>query len=855
MIPLQLRVRNFMCYRDNVPPLNFDGIHLACLTGANGHGKSALLDAMTWAIWGKARAKRDDELIHLGESEMEVEFTFELGGTVYRILRKRDSTKRGRTVLDLQVQASGDQGDFRSLAESGVRATEAAIVRLLRMDYETFTNSAFLLQGKADAFTTRTPAERKQVLGEILGLGRFDEYEQRAKKRAREAERRLAELEGALRDIDRELARQDEYEAGLAAAEIHVAELSTLVKAAESALRDLRREQQMLEHQQSRLRDLDRRLTQARREVDEIQSQIEARQQRLASYEETLAEQQKIEEGHAALVEASQGESDWNERLAHVVRLQEQQRGLERIVDAARRELDLAHSRLGERIGELDRRAAEVSKHEGELQAVRARLAELAGQQAERDAAQAQVQALAEEAAGLAVRNDQLRADMEALKDKLDLLQQEAGVAQCPLCGQPLTDDHRDQLVAEFQAEGTALADTHRANSARRQEISAETQRLEATLQQLDWELAAQPAQQRREAQVEQALTEAQQAASDLKSGRAELATLDERLQAADYAPQEQAELVTLRAELEALAYDPGAHQEARDQVSALAPFEAAYQRLQAALDRIDEERTALSDLRARLERWQETLADDLSQREELAEQVARLPGVTAQVQAQAAEMEELQTQSSRARLELGAAHQKLDHCRTLALERKQRLSDQVRLVDEKAIFDELRLAFGKKGIQAMIIEAAIPEIEFEANRLLARMTDGRMHVRFETQRETLKGDTVETLDINIADELGTRPYELFSGGEAFRVNFAIRIALSKLLARRAGAQLQLLVIDEGFGTQDAEGRERLVEAITSIQDDFRRILVITHIEELKDAFPVRIEVVKTPHGSQISLS
>jgi exonuclease SbcC len=175
--------------------------------------------------------------------------------------------------------------------------------------------------------------------------------------------------------------------------------------------------------------------------------------------------------------------------------------------------------------------------------------------------------------------------------------------------------------------------------------------------------------------------------------------------------------------------------------------------------------------------------------------------------------------------------------------------------VEEKAIFEELRLAFGKKGIQAMIIEASIPEIEFEANRLLARMTEGRMHVRFETQRETLKGDTVETLDINIADELGTRPYELFSGGEAFRVNFAIRIALSKLLARRAGAQLQLLVIDEGFGTQDAEGRTRLVEAINSIQDDFSRILVITHIEELKDVFPVRIEVTKTDAGSQFSLN
>jgi exonuclease SbcC len=81
-------------------------------------------------------------------------------------------------------------------------------------------------------------------------------------------------------------------------------------------------------------------------------------------------------------------------------------------------------------------------------------------------------------------------------------------------------------------------------------------------------------------------------------------------------------------------------------------------------------------------------------------------------------------------------------------------------------------------------------------------------------------------------------------------VNFAIRVALSQLLARRAGAQLRALFIDEGFGTQDEAGRERLIEAITSIQDDFDLVLVITHIDELKDAFPARIEVTKTPNGS-----
>ncbi|NTV65189.1 MAG: hypothetical protein HGA65_16895 [Oscillochloris sp.] len=153
-----------------------------------------------------------------------------------------------------------------------------------------------------------------------------------------------------------------------------------------------------------------------------------------------------------------------------------------------------------------------------------------------------------------------------------------------------------------------------------------------------------------------------------------------------------------------------------------------------------------------------------------------------------------------------------------------------------------------------MLIETAIPQIEDEANRLLGRMTDGQMHLSFEMQRDTKKGDPVETLEIKIADALGTRVYDAFSGGEAMRANFAVRIALSRLLARRAGARLETLVIDEGFGTLDSLGRERMVEAITSVQDDFRRIIVITHIDELKDRFPALIEVTKTPLGSRWEL-
>ena len=72
--------------------------------------------------------------------------------------------------------------------------------------------------------------------------------------------------------------------------------------------------------------------------------------------------------------------------------------------------------------------------------------------------------------------------------------------------------------------------------------------------------------------------------------------------------------------------------------------------------------------------------------------------------------------------------------------------------------------------------------------------------------------------------------------------------------APRRGA-LPTLIIDEGFGTQDADGIEKLKEAINSVQDDFQKILVITHIDELKDAFPTRIDVVKTAEGSTIEVS
>ncbi|MCP4516227.1 MAG: SMC family ATPase, partial [Delftia sp.] len=188
MIPIKLELENFLCYRKPAP-LNFDGLHVACLTGDNGAGKSSLLDAITWALWGKARARRDDELMHLGQDEMRVEFTFDLEGNRYRVLRQRKAAKRGRSVLDLQIADA--EGLFRSISESTMRQTQAKINELLRLDYDTFGNSSFLRQGRADEFTVKTPGERKQILANIRGLDQWAGYEERAKARVKQTQQQL----------------------------------------------------------------------------------------------------------------------------------------------------------------------------------------------------------------------------------------------------------------------------------------------------------------------------------------------------------------------------------------------------------------------------------------------------------------------------------------------------------------------------------------------------------------------------------------------------------------------------------------------------------------------------------------
>ena len=214
MVPLKLTVKNFLCYGEDVPPLDFEGIHVACLCGQNGHGKSALLDAITWALWGKARGRTQEELIRYGYSDMMVELEFMARDTHYRAARRHSVSGRARRrqgATDLQLQIYSGEG-FHPITANSVRETQAKIEQITGMDYDTFINSAFLLQGRADEFTNKTAGERKEVLAKILGLDLYDRLQDKAKGLADEKRVAASIIESDLERMRIEVSGADGYQ-------------------------------------------------------------------------------------------------------------------------------------------------------------------------------------------------------------------------------------------------------------------------------------------------------------------------------------------------------------------------------------------------------------------------------------------------------------------------------------------------------------------------------------------------------------------------------------------------------------------------------------------------------------------
>jgi DNA repair exonuclease SbcCD ATPase subunit len=176
-----------------------------------------------------------------------------------------------------------------------------------------------------------------------------------------------------------------------------------------------------------------------------------------------------------------------------------------------------------------------------------------------------------------------------------------------------------------------------------------------------------------------------------------------------------------------------------------------------------------------------------------------------------------------------------------------------INVTEKIADYELLEKAFGQNGIPALVVENVLPEIEVSASDALRELSDGRLSLSFRTQKELKKGGMGEDFEIIVHKNRAERIYASASGGEKFRVDLAVRIALSKVLARRSSFKLSTLIIDEGMGSLDEEGRDNFVKLLWKLCDYFERIIIVTHTE-LRDRLPEQNIITVEEHNGISSI-
>ena len=1005
MIPLQLTLKNFFSYREAT--LDFRGLHTACVCGSNGAGKSSLLEAITWAIWGESRAAAEDDVIHAGEKDVRVDFVFQNNQQTHRIIRTRN---RGQSSsLEFQIETPNG---FRSLTEKGMRATQQLIMHHLKLDYDTFINSAYLRQGRAEEFMLRRPNERKQILADLLKLDQYEKLAEQAKDLSRQFKGQAEQLEQSLQTIQQQLQQRDTTLEQQSLIEATLQQLQHAQSTDQQHLQQLQAVQHQRSTWQQQLTFVRQQYQNLTKDCDRLTQDIVATEAQQRQLSTLLNQEDQIKAGYSQYINLQQQEELLTSKFQAYQEAQQQRQQLQQQLTQQINELNLqlrqtqaqleALRPQEQEIQEALSRSGEVAAALEQLNKARQRLKQLDGLQlqvspllqrrtsiqTQLDRAQARVSARLEELRssekqlnaqiattpqlrqtvlqvdatigqlekkrvyqqrvqekGLERRSFQERLQenqrryekhVAELTQKLQMLQAQNAI--CPLCDRPLDEAHgrhviqkttaeqqevqnqfwvvreqlavcerelqvlrneyaqiakelapyeelleqRGQLAARLEATDEVYDRLYEISEEKEQlerslnlgayavDLQEELRQIDTHLQQLNYNeqthaLARGEVDRWRWAEIKQAkLEEAQRRQGKIDERKPQLAcqidSLHTALQELQTTSELKRKLDALDQHMTQIGYNLAEHNALRASVRQAQSWQLRYQELMSAQQQYPQIGQRLASLTQTLQGRQGDREAIDSQLNTIVKQLDHYPDATSEIQSLELRMQQRRQQLDEQLSQQGRLQQRFTQLEVLQTQYDEQQKQFQDLQRQYRVHQELALAFGKNGIQALMIENILPQLEAETNHILARLTGNQLHVQIVTQkagRRASKKTTklIDTLDILIADASGTRPYETYSGGEAFRINFSIRLALARLLAQRAGTSLQMLIVDEGFGTQDSEGCDRLIAAINAIASDFSCILTVTHMPQFKEAFQTRIEVRKTQQGSQLSLS
>lgn len=848
-VPKRIEVRNYRSYREE--SFDFNPIVFATVNGSNGVGKSALfMDALCDCLFEEPR---EGELTGWINNDVSVKsgaitFEFAMGDTDWKVVRTR--VKSGKTTLALQELVDGQWVD-RSVDKKD--DTQAKITALLGMDAMTFRCCGLIMQDAYGLFLEADKADRMEVLGNILGLGIYEQLTELAKAKVTETNRSLTAAKERLAGLDEKLKAVPETQFALDETNREIKETEDVIVAKEKELAETEELIRTLQTKTERTAELQRQIDNNAREINglktekaEQQSRIDTAQKKLDAEEQIIqkaAEHEQVKQQVAVLQARAPRLEELNTEKNRIiqemaqtgvatVRLEPQIREIEDLL-RGRAELEKAAADYGKATADLltqddlfdkwtsldsQARSAEAklnnwdNNHESALKNLRIGI----------EAKQAQTETM-----GLVTCKDTPMADIcplleGARKALQEIADSENGIKKLSLFSNPYVDEWMNHITArndlEYnRAEHKKLKD--RINELRPKSVQATGLK---TKDQLLKTLQTQKKQQEEQrANLARQLNRVKAGAQALATELEPLAGLEQRLPKLELWVKAKEELPACREIVRA----------ARERIEA-----------------IDRDITGKEDLAVKLDKERNLLLIDTANIDSTRANAENLRGY----------VKDLQEKQNSLHIKVGSLEAKMDTFKKDQEERDRIAADMEPTSKLLVRYQILAKAFSLDGIPFSIVKAVVPELSAMANEILADMTGGQMSLEMKTDRiQKSSKKEVNALEIWINDyQRGSLPYLSRSGGQKVKAALSVAFALADLKARRAGIQLGMMFCDEP-PFLDGDGTEAYCDALMTMSQRFSnmKVIAISHDPRMKARFPQVLEVVDAgEEGSKVRL-
>jgi exonuclease SbcC len=780
----RLRLLNFRQHADTT--IEFD-TGLTGIIGPNGAGKSTVLEAIAWALYGGDTARGGKETIRFTRaaprSQVRVELDFELGGHRYRVVR-------GLTLAELYLD-----GAEQPIANSATTVGEA-LQRRLGMTRDEFFNTYFTGQKELAVMASLSATERGKFLSRVLGYEKLRAAQEIADQRRRDLRNEIAGMRGGMPDAVAVAAQITESETRLAGTEGRLADAEIERSRVQALLDGLAPSWAQAQQQRDELQALEA-------DVRVAETELQGHQR---SAERIQTELEHVAAAREALIPLAAELAPFHDVGNELGRMREL------AAHDGRRQALLEQERtLGAELGELRDHRTRIETAPAleeqvtvELEAKRHALEEAQGKLELRRTEWVRDRQEAE------TRRTALRTQYAELREQRDKLVSLGDEGTCPTCQRPLGDHYRqvldllDNQLETVSADGSYFKSRLEQLEGMPEDIAA----LDDARRTLQLEVGAL---ERRLARVQMGVQQLGQVTRDLAAKEQRYAALV--LELADIPGGYDRERHTaLEMDFERLAGLNTQANRLNTQVEREPALRWEMESVSRSADALVARRNELGLRRAAiaLSEAEYALLRDRHASASAQLHASTLAAMSANSDAQLARAALARAQATRE--ELGRTE-----LRVRALE------------EEKRLHDELHRAYS--DLRTDLNFAMRPELSELASAFLSELTDARY-----TELELDDRYRIVVLEDGV-------PKPVISGGEEDMANLVLRLAISQMIAERAGQAFSLLVLDEIFGSLDAARRHNVVELLRGLQDRFEQVILISHIESVRDGLDQVFEV------------